>query len=114
MFMGFHYLIAMAYQGHIVIPTEHEQAENVISDLTAKMVVRFGGYSRYDGSGGWEGENGVATEDHARLVVNTLGDDHFDREAFEEYLRIEAEYVKDVLDEEAVLIEIHDMDMELV
>lgn len=104
----------MAYQGHIVVPTTHDKAEDVIEQLVSKMVVRFGGYSRYDGAGGWEGESGVVEEDHARLVVNTLGDDHFDREAFKEYLTIEAEYVKDVLDEEAVLIEIHDIEMDLV
>jgi hypothetical protein len=101
----------MAYQGHIVVPTTHDKASKVIEQLTAKMVVKFGGYSRYDGIGGWDGENGVATENHARLVVNTMD---MDKESFREYLTIEAEYVKDVLDEEAVLIEIHDMEMDLV
>lgn len=101
----------MAYQGHIVIPTTDEKATEVIEQLTAKMAVQLGGYSRYDGVGGWEGENGVVTENHARLVVNAMD---MDEERFREYLTTEAEYVKDVLDEEAVLIEIHDMAMELV
>jgi hypothetical protein len=101
----------MAYQGHIVVPTTHDKADSVISDLTAKMAATFGGYSQYTGEGGWEGENGRVTENHVRLVVNTA---EWDREKFKEYLVIEAEYVKDVLDEEAVLIEIHEMEMELV
>jgi len=95
----------MALQGHIVVPTTKDKAERVIDELTAKMAVQFGGYSRYEGTGGWEGEN------DARLVVNSMDDD---RESFREYLTIEAEYVKDVLDEEAVLIEIHEMEMDLV
>jgi hypothetical protein len=75
------------------------------------MAVQFGGYSRYEGTGGWEGEDGRVEENHARLVVNTMD---MDKDRFREYLTIEAEYVKDVLDEEAVLIEIHEMDMDLV
>jgi hypothetical protein len=102
----------MAYQGHIVVPTTHEKAEQVIDELTAKMAVRFGGYSRYDGTGGWEGENGRIEENHARLVVNS--GEEYDRETFKGYLQIEATYVKKMLDEEAVLIEIHDIDMELM
>jgi len=101
----------MAYQGHIVIPTSHEYAEDVIDDVKAKMVFTFGGYSRYNGSGGWEGNNGLTTEDHARLVVDT---DDMSQERFKEYLEIEATYVKETLDEEAVLIEIFKIDMELV
>lgn len=101
----------MAYQGHIVVPTTDAQAEKVIDELTAKMAVQFGGYSRYEGTGGWEGENGRVEENHARLVVNAMD---MDEDRFREYLTIEAEYVKDVLDEEAVLIEIHEMEMDLV
>lgn len=101
----------MALQGHIVVPTEKESAETVIDELTAKMSVKFGGYSRYEGAGGWVGENGRVEENHARLVVNA---DDMELEQFREYLTIEAEYVKDVLDEEAVLIEIHEMEMDLV
>jgi hypothetical protein len=107
----FQYLTVMAYQGHIVVPTTHSEAERVINEMEAKFVVSFGGYSRYDGSGGWGGPGGVEREAHARLVVNS---DNMDREEFKECLTIEAEYVKAELDEEAVLIEIHEIEMDLV
>jgi len=78
------------------------------------MAVKFGGYSRYEGSGGWDGESGVVTEPHVRLVVNVPEEHHFDRDTFKSWLQIEATYIKGQLDEEAVLIEIREIDMELV
>jgi hypothetical protein len=101
----------MAYQGHIVVPTTHEKADEVIDSIEAKMATTFGGYSRYEGTGGWDGKSDIVTEDHVRLVVNTT---EWDRHDFKTYLRTEALYVKDVLDEDAVLIEIRDIEMELV
>jgi|APHM01.1.fsa_nt_gi hypothetical protein len=103
--------IAMAYQGHILVPTEHEQAGTVIDHIVAGMATKFGGYNRYSGNGGYDDGDRIIEREHARLVTNTTD---MDREQFEEYLRIEATFVKDVLDESEVLIEIYDVDMELV
>jgi len=101
----------MAYQGHIVIPTEKDGANEVVVKVQNSLVVSFGGCSSYEGRGLWDGANGVVTEDHVRLVVDT---DEMDREAFTEFLRIEALRVKEELDEEAVLIEVQEINMELV
>lgn len=109
-----HTLIAMALQGHIVIPTTHDDAEDVIDTVTSRISAVFGGYSRYDGSGGWVGDDGRIEEDHARIVVNVPEDNRYDKESFMGYLRVEALCVKDELGEDAVLIEVHEMDMELV
>lgn len=104
----------MAYQGHIVVPTTHERSEDVIRHITTKMAVRFGGYSTYDGRGGWDNGEEIVEETHTRIVVNIEESEQFDRENLERYLEIEAQYVKDELDEDAVMIEIHELDMELV
>lgn len=101
----------MAYQGHLIIPTTHPDAESIIEQIEAQMAIRYGGYSRYEGNGGWESDDGIETEDHVRLVVTT---DDVDRDELRDYLRIEAMYVKDMLDEDAVLIEIQETDMVLV
>lgn len=101
----------MAYQAHIVVPTSHERAETVIDHITTGMAIQFGGYSRYDGSGGWDAGEEVIEEEHVRLVANVT---EMDKDRLMEYMRIEAEFVKDVCDEDAVLIEIHGIDIELV
>jgi hypothetical protein len=106
-----YYSIVMAYQAHIVIPTTHDRAGEVINTIETSMAVKFGGYSQYDGLGGWDDGEQVVTEEHTRLVANT---NEFERDNVKEFLRIEAEYAKDILGEDAVLIEVHGMEMELV
>lgn len=104
----------MAYQGHIVVPTTHEDAQDAIEHVKRMATGRFGGVSVYEGNGAWDGESGIESEDHCRIVFNVPDDDHFDREQIMEYLRFECQYIKDNLGEEAVLFELHEMDMELV
>lgn len=106
----------MALQAHIIIPTSHPDASHIIDSIKHSLAVKFGGFSQYDGSGGWDGQDGLVEEDHMRLVVTANLDDMdgWNEEQFREYFRIEANYVKDCLDEEAVLIEFQDIDMELI
>jgi hypothetical protein len=103
----------MALQAHLIVPTEKDRAKEVVQTLTLGFVTTFGGYSKYEGSGGWEGESGVETEDHVRLVVTHPGE-RLDEDQFREYMRVDALYVKDILDEEAVLLEFRDVDVEFV
>jgi hypothetical protein len=104
----------MAYQGHIIVPTTEDQADAVVGELEAKMASTFGGFSTYDGEGGFEMDERIVREKHKRLVFNVPDDHRFDRSQIKNYLKIEASYVKDVLDEECVLIELREIDMELV
>lgn len=108
-------LIAMAYQGHIVIPTTNDKSEHVIESITTSMADRFGGYSRYNGSGGWEANGNIVEEEHIRLVVTVKTDDSpMDWDQLCGWLRSEARWAKEVLDEDAVLVEINEIHMELV
>jgi hypothetical protein len=103
----------MAHNGHIVIPTTHEQADNVVSAVKESMVTEFGGYSAYEGSGGWHRSDGLVTEPHVRLIATCSVDD-MSRDRFEQWFRFEAQYVNDMLEQEAVLVEFRDVDMELI
>lgn len=101
----------MAYQGHIIIPTAKAGVDEVIDSVATKMAVKFGGYSREDGFGGYNTGEQIVEEDHTHLVA-TAND--MPKEQLKEFLRIEAKYVKESLNEDEVLIEVQETEMELV
>lgn len=110
--IGSHYPYVMAHRGHILIPTTHPDAEDVIAEVSAKLATAFGGYSRYDGTGGWVNDDGeLIEEEHARLVAT---DSDTDKAEFTETFHIEALYVKDRLNEDAVLVEVEEVESQLI
>lgn len=96
----------MAYQGHVVIPTTHENAQHVVEHIIRTATAVFGGASCYRGEGAWDGEHGVEHEDHARVVVNAE-----DRHKLRVWLHGEARYVKHMLDEESVMYELQETEV---
>jgi len=75
----------------------------------------MGGYSEYEGSGGWQDpDNGIIEEDHVRIVINCPDDHQMSRDRFVEYLKIEAEYVKAELNEECVMVEIEEVNLHFI
>jgi hypothetical protein len=109
--IALHCIHVMGYQGHIIIPTTSEQAHTVIEQIQQTFVEEYGGFSRYAGTGGWDGQHGVMTESHCRLVVDTPADRKHDLLAL---LEEQAEYVKAVLDEEAVYISVQETEVQFV
>ena len=54
--------------GTIIIPTTQEDSEYVIEAAKQHFAERFGGYSAYEGSGGWYNDEGeLIEESHMRL-----------------------------------------------
>jgi len=105
----------MALRGHIIVPTEPEGSDYVIHNIEKKASASLGGYSEYEGSGGWrDPDNGVVEEDHVRIVINCPDDHEMSRDQFVEHLKIEAEYVKDILNEECVMVEVEEVDLHFV
>lgn len=99
------------YQGRIVVPTTHPDAGETIAEITDHMATVFGGYSVYDGIGGWKEDDGMVEEEHKRIVVNSSD---MSREQFTVEMENYAQHVKQRCDEDAVLIEMVEIDMELV
>lgn len=95
-------------RAEIVIPTTHERAEYVIANVEKRFAHDFGGYSRYEGYGGWIPDDRISPieEDHVRLVVSDISD--------RETVRQSAEYVKDELDEDSVFVEFITSDVEFI
>lgn len=98
------------YKGEIVVPTPNDSGaeEVVLASIEHRLVDEFDGYSRYDGTGGWESENGVVEEPHVRLTATGESD------TIEEVFREEARRVKRELGEDAVFIQFTPVTMELV
>jgi hypothetical protein len=101
----------MAYQAHIVIPGIPEHNGHVIDHIRRDWSKKYGGVSMYDGHGSWlAGTGDIITEPHSRIITTvTVPEDDIKSE-----LRSKAEYVKDELDEDAVLIEVIEVERELV
>ena len=101
----------MAYQAHIVIPTDPDGAEAVIDKIKAGAAKEFGGFSLYNGTGGWVGSDGLIEENHVRIVINA---DTKNKGVVNGIIEAEARYIKHELEQDSVLYEIHEIDMELV
>jgi hypothetical protein len=102
----------MTTRAHIVIPTSHPESYGVIESVKSTLADEFGGVSVYEGAGEWISEDGKVSEDHVRIVV-TEPDDR-DGHSVEYIVKNEAEWVKESLDEEAVLVEFEDVEMKLI
>lgn len=99
------------YKGAVIIPTDPDGSEHYINQVARNMAERFGGYSRYEGEGGWvDGDGNLIEEEHVRLEA--VGDVTADFTG--EFFRKQARFVRDGLGEECVMVEIQETDMKLV
>jgi hypothetical protein len=93
------------YRGEIVVPTTHDKAEDVIEFIKDVLCDEFGGYSAYRGSGGWVADDGeMFEEEHVRLVASGSSSEGHVTETFRKC----AETLKNVCDEQAVLVEVYE------
>lgn len=96
-------------RGTIIIPTPGTGAEPVVEDIEHHLARKFGGYSSYEGRGGWVADNGdLIREPHRRLVTSTE-----DRERLESILEKCAHYVMAELEEDAVFTEITESEVQI-
>lgn len=99
--------IDMAHRGHIIIPTTKRESRDFLADLTQAIAEEFGGWSEYDGAGGWFDDDGHRhDETHRRIVTTTTAG----QTELTQFLIEWAENAKDRLGEDAVLIEIEEVD----
>jgi hypothetical protein len=100
----------MATRGHLVVPTSKAEASDVIETVKKQFAHTYSGVSMYEGDGAWKENHTYEAEPHVRFVVTNHDDD---KEIRDDFRRV-AEYVKEELDESAVLIEFEKCDMELI
>lgn len=102
----------MVTRAHIVVPTAKDGSYEVVESVKETLADEFGGVSVYEGKGEWLSDGYKVSEPHKRIVV-TEPNDH-DCEPIKTLVKWEAEWVKDSLDEDAVLVEFEDVEMELI
>lgn len=103
-----HQCIGMA-QGTIVIPTTKDKAEHVVQQVEDRLAQELGGYSSYNGVGGWINVDSRITENHVRIISS-----HENRELVRREMVGLAEFVKDKLDEDAVMVEVVESEVTMV
>ncbi len=93
------------YRLSITIPTTNQRDwPMVVSEAQERMMETFGGYSQFEQQGGWRGKD----TDHfeSSVVVYTYAEDWDQKEIVWPFMRDLATFVKNYLDEEAVLVTI--------
>jgi len=90
--------------GTIIIPTPPEESKYVIEAAKQHLAEHFGGYSCYEGEGGWIDDSGeLIEENHVRLEVT-----HNRKMRLRTELYVIAHYVKDFCDENEVFVQFRD------
>jgi|APHM01.1.fsa_nt_gi hypothetical protein len=97
-----------SHKGTIIVPTENAH-EEFVTLLQRRLANRFGGFSVYDGYGGWVDNHGnLITEEHVRIEV--AGDNP---ERMRHVLDIERRRVKHETGDETVYTEVKPADIEI-
>lgn len=96
----------MATKATIIIPTEHPEADTVVSQVRERFSKAFGGATAItDARGDWIDENMDRVTDDVAIVFTTA--ERMDRS----FVRSEAEYVEAVLDEDSVMYQFEQVDV---
>ena len=95
-------------KGTIVVPMTHPKAPEVCERIEGLFARNIGGYSTYEGFGGWHDGESVVEEPHTRIVVS-----HENVNVVSAGVATARSIVKDTLDEDAVLTEIVDSTVEI-
>lgn len=95
-------------KGTIVVPTTDPDATDVCERIESLFARNIGGYSTYEGFGGWHNGEEIVEEPHARIVVL-----HENRNVVSAGIATARSIVKDNLDEDEVLTEIVDSTVEV-
>jgi len=96
--------------GTILIPTPPEDSEFVIKAAKQHLAEHFGGYSCYEGEGGWiNGEGELIEENHVRLEAT-----HNRQTRLRTEFYIIAHNVKHFCDEDEVFVQFRDDETNLI
>lgn len=95
-------------KGTIVVPMTHPKAPRVCERIEQLFAEHIGGYSTYEGFGGWYDGESVVEEPHTRIVVS-----HENVNVVSAGVATARSIVKDNLDEDAVLTEVVDSTVEI-
>lgn len=94
------------YRARVVIPTTASNAETIVTEIKESASNEFGGYSEYDGAGGWVSpDNELIEESHTVIEVVTTED----KSQLQSWLQSTADTVKAELDETTVLAVIEEV-----
>lgn len=99
----------MAYRARVVIPTSNPESDRVVAQLCREASHEFGGYSTYEGSGGWVSpSNDLIEEPHTVVEVVCQGT----RPVLEEFVSSATDTIKTELDETEVLVQVEEITAE--
>lgn len=93
------------YRLSITIPTTKQpEWPMAVSEVQERMLETFGGYSQVEQKGAWRGED--ADHYESGVVLYTYAQDWDQKEIVWPFMRDAATFVKNFMDEEAVLVTI--------
>lgn len=105
----------MAYCGKLIVPTEPEGSRDVINDIERMASATMGGYSEYEGTGGWRNADAeIIEEDHVMIVIDCTEDYDMTHEQFVNFMKNHAEHVKRNLGEECVMFKVEEPDIHFI